>query len=87
MAACGTMEVPPSSFANRLASRDPISFGNSGGLAEGYCFAVQSYCPPKVTQRSLRVRAALSDKGEWMAVSLGVSGGEVVGLSEKKDWV
>ena len=28
------------------------SGGNSGGVPDGYNLAVQSYCPPNVTQRS-----------------------------------
>ena len=52
-----------------------MSVGNSGGGESGYCFAVQSYCPPRVTHRIFRCKSCVIDRGRWISGSLGVARG------------
>lgn len=63
-----------------------MSEGKGGGGVEGYCFAVQSYCPPRVVQRIFLLRSCGPVRGLWTDGSRGVAIGFVeVGDCVKND--
>jgi hypothetical protein len=50
-----------------------MSDGKAGGVVGGYCFKVQSYCPPKVVQRIFLFRSCGTVRGLWTAGSRGAA--------------
>lgn len=54
-----------------------MSDGKGGGVDGGYCFAVQSYCPPRVVQRIFLSRSCGTVRGLWTVGSRGVAIGVV----------
>jgi hypothetical protein len=63
-----------------------VSDGKGGGGALGYFFAVQSYCPPSVVQRSFLLRSWVMLRGLWMLGSRGrAMGSREDGGKEKND--
>lgn len=63
-----------------------MSDGKGGGVDGGYCFAVQSYCPPSVVQRIFLLRSCGAVRGLWTDGSSGLAIGVLeVGACVKKD--
>lgn len=63
-----------------------MSDGKGGGGEGGYCFAVQSYWPPRVVQRIFLLRSCATARGLWTEESRGVAIGIVeVGACVKND--
>ena len=48
-----------------------ISSGKTGGGVDGYAFAVQSYCPPRVIQRNFLFITCVILSGLWTAGLIG----------------